>query len=131
MGEEGVLVIELPLPPKVLSPNVRSHWGAKARATKAYRAGCCEMADAAVRRARWIAGRVVLDVEYRCSQKSAGYVAKDVQNAISAMKAGVDGLVDAGVAENDSKAHLTWGIFDLVTRKSAKGDGITVTVRRA
>lgn len=130
MGEEGVLVIELPLPPKVLSPNVKTHWGKKTRATKAYRSDCADIAFVEVRRAAWVPRRVVLDVEYRCSQKAAGYVAKDVQNAISAMKAGVDGLVDAGVAENDSKAHITWGAFDLVTRKSAKGDGVTVTVRR-
>jgi Holliday junction resolvase RusA-like endonuclease len=126
-------VIELPLPPKALSPNhvvrTKGRYHAKRRATKDYRLVCAMTADAAIPRS-WLAGRVVLDVEYRCAKKALGYVARDMQNALSAMKAGVDGLIDAGVAPNDSKAFLSWGALSLITRQSPKGDGITVTVRR-
>lgn len=121
-------MIELPLPPKTLSPNVRCHWGAKAQATASHRFDCGVLAKAQLPR-EWKPRAVTIDMEYRCSRGSHGAVVKDRQNAISATKALCDGLVDAGLIPNDTKRWLDWGAVTLITRKCAKGDGITITVR--
>lgn len=122
-------MIELPLPPKTLSPNVRAHWATKAEATKDHRFSCGVLARAQMPRG-WVACAVEIDMQYRCSRRAEGAVVKDVQNALSAMKAAVDGLVDAGIAPNDSKKWLTWGAVSLITVKSSKGDGVTIIVRK-
>lgn len=133
MGASEVLdafVIELPLPPKILSPNgAQGRMWVKAKAKKWYREGCYYMALQAMPKG-WAAIRVELDVEYRCSGTSEGYAPRDSMNAMAAMKAGIDGLIDAGVAPDDSNAHLSWGALSLITRRSPKGDGITITVRK-
>ena len=123
-----MFALDLPLPPKLLSPNVRAHWGAKHRATRDHRYDCAMLARAGKPRG-WEPCAVSLEVEYRCSAKAAGYIARDVQNATAALKAMVDGLVDAGIAPNDSKKWLQWDRFNLVTRKHPRGDGVTVIVR--
>lgn len=120
--------LHLPLPPKELSPNVRAHWTVKARATKAHRVASWACAKQQMPKA-WKACAVELDMEYRCSRDAEGYVAADIANALSSTKAAIDGLVDAGIAPNDSKKWLTWGRVSLITRKCEQGDGITVTVR--
>jgi hypothetical protein len=82
----------------------------------------------------WKPESVVIDVEYRACRGAGGYHAYDAGNAIASLKAGIDGLVDAGIAKNDSKARLSWGEFTLLTtqrevKRSGKPPGITVTVR--
>lgn len=120
--------LELPLPPKILSPNVKTHWAKKSRATRDHRYDCAILAKTMKPRG-WQACAVSLEVEYRCARGALGYIARDVQNAMSALKAAIDGLIDAGIAPNDSKKWLQWDGFTLVTRKNPKGDGVTVIVR--
>ena len=125
--------VELPLPPKDLSPNVRKHWAAKARATKKYRTACA-WAFTAAKPKGWKQRPIVIDVGYRCSANAPGYVAHDSQNAIASLKAAADGIVDAGIIPTDSHDWLEWGGVSLVTRKDDPawkllGDGVTVTVR--
>ena len=129
------LDVQLPLPPKQLSPNATCHWAAKARATRLYRQACW----AAFQQAKpkgWTQVPIEIDVSYRCSAKAIGYAPKDIGNAISSLKAAVDAMQDAGVIPNDSKKWLAWGQVSLITRKTdpawlANGDGVTVTIRRA
>lgn len=122
-------MIELPLPPKVLSPNVTgAHWGTKKRAIKRYRQTCWALALQASPPG-WARGSVEIDMHYRCSRNAVGYVAKDTANALAAMKAGIDGLIDAHVAIDDSKHYLTWGALSLLTTKSDRGDGVTLIIR--
>lgn len=120
--------VDLPLPPKLLSPNVRAHWAKKHRATRDHRYDCAMLARSTKPKG-WEACAVSLEVEYRCARDALGYVARDVQNAMAALKAAIDGLIDAGIAPNDSKKWLQWDRFNLVTRKHPKGDGVTVIVR--
>lgn len=131
-GDAGRFAVELALPPKALSPNhvvrTKGRYHAKRRATKSYREECFYQTKAAMP-AGWGPRAVGLTVEYRCSRFAIGYVARDEQNAIAAMKAAIDGMVDAGMAPNDSKNYLTWDAVALVTVKCLKGDGITVIVR--
>lgn len=131
------LVCHLPLPPKALSPNISSHWGSKAKATR----GCRHDAWVAFLNARpkdWPAGEdlgpVEVDIEYRCARKVEGYIAFDGANALAACKAYIDGMVDAKVARNDSSKRLHIANMDLYTRKTDKpfrerGPGVTFTVR--
>lgn len=130
------MIIEIPLPPKELSPNGgHGHWAARARATKAHREVAWWKAFSVLttnRMARCTT-KAIISVEYRCSKGADGYVARDVQNAIIALKAAIDGLVQGGILVGDSKAFLEWGRVELVTTKSdprwlAKGDGVTITV---
>jgi hypothetical protein len=92
------------LPPKILSPNVTgAHWSTKRKATRKYRGDCKVLASLALPKG-WQAQHVVLDVAYRCGPRSHGYAPLDVQNAMAALKAMVDGLVDAGVVADDRRS---------------------------
>jgi hypothetical protein len=75
----------------------------------------------------WKAGPVVVSAEYRCHRGAPGYLPLDIANAQAATKAAIDGFIDAGIAPNDTKRWLTWGQFDLVTRKGQKPAGVTFT----
>lgn len=132
--------VDLPLPPKMLSPNVSAHWAVKARAVKKYREDCGVLVKMAMRKAKALssgpAERAVVDIEYRCHRESFGYAAKDTQNAISALKAAIDGMVDAGVVKSDSAKRVSWGSVLLVTTKRnlermGKKEGVTLTLRSA
>ena len=92
------IVIDLPLPPKVLHPNARPHWRAKAAATK---------------RARWAAKLVAASVRPAVPLVRAGYELdfrlprkRDDDNLISWCKAYFDGLVDGGVLADDNHFRL-------------------------
>ena len=124
----------LPLPPKALSPNVSSHWGSRAKATR----GCRHDAWVAFLQAKpkdWPEDREVeVDIEYRCCRKIEGYIAFDQANALAALKAYIDGMVDAKVVKNDSRKMLRIAHMELFTRATDKpvkerGPGVTFTVR--
>lgn len=126
-------VVDLPLPCKILSPNVRAHWAVKAAATKRHRTDAGFLFKIAKPKG-WKPVPVEISVEYRCPKGSAGYVAHDEQNAKSSLKAAVDAMVDAGIIPTDSHRWLTWGDFVLVTSKRDRaikdgGEGVTIMVR--
>jgi predicted metal-dependent phosphoesterase TrpH len=109
-------ICRLPLPPSDLSPNRASHahWRLRHGATDEYRmiARSCFKRD---KPAGWAASHVELEMHYYCTKASRGYRPKDVQNALAAIKAAVDGMVDAGVVANDSKKFVSWGRLRLLT----------------
>ena len=125
-----VLTAKTALPHRDGAQNARGHWAKRHRATALDR-----------EHAGWIfrangtrfPGKVEVSVVYACHRGSAGYQPRDVANAIGALKAQIDGLVDAGVIKDDSRKYLTWGRFDLVTTKAEcdqlGGDGVYWTVR--
>ena len=131
MGGTGIptVTFHFPLPPKALSPNARVHYMARARATRYYRTRCFVIARNHLLGSGWVPGRVEIDMEYRCPKGSDGYVAMDLANAMSATKALIDGMVDAGVMPNDSRKYLTWGRMELIPHKNPMGEGVTVIVR--
>lgn len=126
-----VFALELDLPPKALSSNVTStHKMHKARSIAGYRRTCMVLALQQKPR-DWKPCAVVVDVEYRCSRKAVGCVVKDEANALAALKAGFDGaLVDAGIAPDDSARWVKVGRIDLIPRRTDKGDGVTLIVRK-
>ncbi len=132
-GPPAVFSIRLDLPPAILSPNRSgAKRAARAAAVKRYRSSCGWAAKAFMPKL-WAPGPVRIDVTYCAGKKAAGYVPHDTQNAITSLKAGIDGLVDAGVMPTDSHKWLAWGSFELVTRKDDrrwKGEGVYITVSR-
>ena len=80
----------LPWPPSVLNPNVRKHWRKHAAAKKAYRAACAWTArsqGAEHMQSEKIALRIVFVPPCRRH--------RDLDNCVTAMKPGLDGLADA------------------------------------
>lgn len=98
------------LPPRILSPNARSHFHAKARATKKYRTDC------KVRVMTQVAGG--FKPRWKTATLQMHWIAKtrmrpDDGNAIASFKAGLDGITDAGILDDDRGiTHLpvTFGV---------------------
>ena len=107
------ITIILPLPPNTLSPNARVHWAAKGKAVAKYRrdaeyaaiAALAAMAfDAGLRmeRPRWKRATATVAFYFRTRRR------RDGDNALASIKAGLDGIADAGIVVNDS------GLFPLL-----------------
>lgn len=95
------ITITLPLPPRTLSPNGRSHWATKARAVKKYRADAKlaavhAMNEAGLHPPMWERATAAITVYKRTAHKG------DSDNITASLKAGFDGIADAGVIANDS-----------------------------
>src|SRR5687767_4924015 len=97
---QASIELELPIPPRATHPNARTHWGAKATATKRQRSDCSTMASIILRSRqapRWAAASVL--ATFHVPGKSAR--TSDPDNLIAWLKATIDGLQDAGVFAND------------------------------
>lgn len=96
------LAITVSEPPKSLNPNARTHWAAKSRAVKAYRAEAKVAALAAMNGRKqfdppkWEQAAAVVRFYFRTKHRH------DEDNAKASLKAVWDGLVDAGVMSDDS-----------------------------
>lgn len=102
---ETVLVV-LPLPPRVLSPNVftgsRGGRMQKAGATKGYRAQASRAAEElGVESGPWQQATVQATFYHRDRRR------RDDVNSMAMLKPAYDGLVDAGLLVDDDAAHLT------------------------
>lgn len=102
---ESVLVV-LPLPPRILSPNVmtgsRGGRMKKAGATKGYRAKARRAAEElGVESGPWQRATVAATFYHRDKR------ARDDVNSLAMLKPAYDGLVDAGLLVDDSARHLT------------------------
>jgi crossover junction endodeoxyribonuclease RusA len=89
--------VTLPLPPRELHPNARVHWRKKSRATREYRrrAWAEAMRATPVREPRY--ARATCRVWFYLPDNRR----RDSDNLLAWMKAGIDGLADAGIVEND------------------------------
>lgn len=115
----GMLVVEAPLPPRALSPNAQAGSGRlyKSSQVEAYKRAVYVLAVDACNRAKWRTPRrarlhLVFGLKRpprRRGERSSVYIPADVDNAISSVKAGIDGLVQAGVIEDDDWEHLGLG----------------------
>jgi crossover junction endodeoxyribonuclease RusA len=85
--------VTLPWPPKGLSPNARLHWAAKSKQAKAYRMACFALCIEAKlnRMALPESGAVTLDIEFIPPDRRA----RDLDNMLSSIKNGLDGIADA------------------------------------
>lgn len=107
----------LPWPPRVLSPNARSHWAVKSKAAKAYRNVCRLVAhEAGLRGIDWD-GTVHLWITFYPPDRRA----RDDDNLIASLKNGRDGLADAlGIDDKRFRIH-PW-----VSDKVVKGGVVKV-----
>lgn len=85
------MIIELPWPPKVLSPNKRAHWATKAVAAKKYKNDCLVMLASQ---------RPELTKKFSIIFCPPNNIRRDRDNVIAAFKYGQDAL-----------AHY-WGVDD-------------------
>lgn len=97
-----VVVIDLPLPSRTLSPNGRAHWRTKAKAVSKYRDAAYLVAKQAQCGAwrRW--GLAVARVTFHWPDD----IRRDEDNAVASLKPAFDGLVDAGLIIDDSTRVL-------------------------
>ncbi len=123
------LVIELPLPPRHLSPNGRAYWRAKAQAVAEYRGDVHLLAEVAVREKKWQApDRVAVSLVW-CLKgaRTAGlYAPLDADNAVGGAKTLLDGLRDAKALVNDTWEHMKIAEVD-VDLKSGPYVRVTLT----
>ena len=91
------VTVTLPLPPKSLSPNARCHWRQKARdvADARSRALYGTIIASGMSRLRW--KRSTLQATFYHAQRRR----RDDDNLIASLKAYRDGLVDAGLLDDD------------------------------
>lgn len=118
--------VVLPLPPRGCSPNGRLHYLAKAKATKQARRAAWYWFRRELPQG-WRQRPVRLEVIYHCPRGAFGYCPRDTQNAIAALKASIDGMVDAKVIPDDNGQWLSWGRVQL-TRHGDMKPGVYVTV---
>ena len=110
-------VLTLPWPPKVLSPNARTHWAAKSKAAKAYRHACfllCREAALLVP-----AGRALLAIEFVPPDRRR----RDDDNCIASFKSGRDGVAQA-LGIDDSRFVTQTKISD----QTVKGGAVRVRI---
>ena len=100
---KSITICDIPLPPTELSPNSRSHWRVKSKATKSQREVSFMLGQVAVRQLDdWKSYQfpwseaVASVVWYR--QRNA---AIDRDNALAMLKSTFDGLTDAGLLTDD------------------------------
>jgi hypothetical protein len=101
---EPVLIVTLPLPPKELYPNARPHHMALARHKAKYRgdAKLAAMCDIANQRGNYGSlpfTKATMQATFYKRDKR-GLMA-DGDGSLSALKAGIDGIADANVVDND------------------------------
>lgn len=90
--------VELPWPPRELSPNARKHWSVVAKHKKQYRQLCWAMVKQSNIKP---ANLVVTLTFYRPSKRHM-----DLDNCLAMMKSGLDGVADA-LGVNDRHFKLT------------------------
>ena len=122
-----IVRLELPAPPKELSPNARSDWHVVAREKATYKNACYLLA----RNARQLADGVVFPLNPPVTVIVTFVVPdrrrRDFDNLLSALKAGFDGIVAAEVLADDSAWDLRLGM-EIEVGKQA---GVRVTLEGA
>ena len=111
------MTVDLPWPPKELSPNARVHWTKKAKAAKAYRLECFILAKAAGITAP--EGKILWTVEFFPPTRRA----YDDDNLLARMKSARDGIADA-LGVDDKRFVTQFSVSETVI----KGGLVRVTI---
>lgn len=114
-----MIELELPWPPKELSPNARVHWKQRHRHSKAYREACAFIALA--EKGKLPAGRLDFWVIF-CPPSRRHH---DDDNLLARFKAGRDGIAD-GLGINDRLFSTT-----IIVGEPVKGGAVRVRIRPA
>ena len=123
------MLIRLPIPPKELAPNSRTHWRVKAKYVKAYR----EEARIAGRDLRFFRPDLPWPLPLGVLAEPVFVFPtnrrRDTDNLGASLKAAWDGLVDAGVLADDSARHLTIAAVKCVVQKEARQGYVLISLR--
>lgn len=101
------ITIELPWPPRELSPNARTHWGRKSKIAKSYRFACGTLTKAAGFKAP--EGKLYFWVTFCPPNRRS----RDDDNLLASFKSGRDGVAD-GLGIDDKNFVTTIDIGDPV-----------------
>lgn len=102
---DAAVCLELPFPPKQLSPNARVGWREKAKVTAQYREDCGWLAKNAWLTVGLVAPPVRATVTFVVPDRRK----RDLDNLLAMLKPAWDGLVDAGVLEGDDSERFSVG----------------------
>jgi crossover junction endodeoxyribonuclease RusA len=96
------ILITMPIPDRVLSPNSRAHWATRAKAVKAQR----QLAYLLTRSAggaglKWPQCVAKVDFYWPCRRD------RDIDNANATLKAAFDGMREAGLFVDDNSSVLS------------------------
>jgi crossover junction endodeoxyribonuclease RusA len=115
-GGRGMMIVTLPWPTGPLWPNRRPHWSVRAKHV------------AKARRDAWAlcleAGAPKGEAELRVAFHPPDRGRRDVQNAVAAMKAQIDGIADA-LGVDDSRLRIEWPI---AFAEPVKGGAVVVEI---
>lgn len=93
--------VTLPWPPKELSPNQKPHWAKKNKVAQEYKAACGWACKAAKLKAPDTDGKIFVWIDFYPPDRRR----RDEDNAIAAMKHGLDGVAKA-IGVDDSRFKL-------------------------
>ncbi len=114
------VVITLPWPEAVLSPNSRAHWRRRHAAARSYKHTAWVLArHALLGRLVGAEGAIRLSLEFFPPVKRT----RDVDNLIASMKSGLDGIA-LGLGVDDTRFHLQAAEL----RAKVKGGRVVVTL---
>jgi hypothetical protein len=121
-----ILRLILPMPHRLLSPNARTHWAAKARAVKAGRELACLVAtrclkEAGIKPPRWEAAFYSVSFFTETARN------QDDDNLLGRLKATRDGFADAGIVEDDYAFKLA-GYPACKVAKDAKNPRVEIVI---
>ena len=98
--------IDLPWPPKVLSPNARAHWATIAKAKKAYRTRCASLTRMmGVGHFLTDKNRIAVHLTFFPPDSKR----RDWDNMLASIKSGLDGVAD-GMGIDDFHWHLSFDV---------------------
>lgn len=113
-------ILELPWPDRRLSPNAREHWTTTSKIKKLYRARCKAIGLAVgLGYLEGSENAVSVCLTFFAPDKRA----RDMDNMLASMKAGLDGLADA-MGVDDSKWRISMEVAE-----STKGGRVLVEVK--
>ncbi len=99
--------IELPYPPKELSPNATLHWAKKMKFKKSYRQTCWALALSQKLTAPPGEGKIDIHITFYPPDRRH----RDADNMVASIKAGLDGVADA-LKVNDKRFLPTFKFSD-------------------
>ena len=110
------LRLELPFPPKELSPNSRLGWRAKAQVVRLYREDCGWTAHGAILQGAFARTPLRPPVEATVTFVVPDRRKRDLDNLCAMLKPAWDGLTDAGVLAGDDHTQFKVADASVVVR---------------
>ena len=147
INEENIteFTLTIPLPSVILTAQQGENRFVKSSLTKQYRETCMLLATSTKHSLKisfpiskkvrihhtWYCGKNAYEMAAgaKCAKKYRQYRPKDAANAITALKAAIDGIVDAGVLVDDRSDFVEWGKFVRLSTQKQHGGRCEIVLR--